>query len=341
MDQRNAQPLVSVIVPVYNVEKYLVCCLDSIIGQTYQNLEIILVNDGSTDGSGEICLRYEQSDPRVRLFTQENSGLSAARNTGLDHMKGDYIVFVDSDDYIAPHLIEILLNKALEYDVPLAMCSWLEVEDGSDYAAWDMASSGQADFCEKMSRDEVFDMIGTRGDVRFVVAHGKIYSRRIFETLRFAVGRFHEDEFAFHEIYRQVDDVCRVDLRLYAYRQSLNSITRKDGVKRTHIRDVIDMRLERLAFFKEYGVEKYCLATQRGLFSELAAYFSEEDVLKDDIQRKEGNQYIKEVEAKVYQIMGKRYFSWRWTLFKMAPRTYRFVRAYYLRVKELKCKKST
>lgn len=105
MGHLDSMPLVSVIIPVYNVEKYLARCLDSVVAQTYQNLEIILVNDGSTDASGEICRQYGQSDSRIRLFTQENQGLSAARNTGLDHMNGEYIVFVDSDDYISVHFV--------------------------------------------------------------------------------------------------------------------------------------------------------------------------------------------------------------------------------------------
>ncbi|MBD5133162.1 MAG: glycosyltransferase [Clostridiales bacterium] len=340
MDQRNSQPLVSVIVPVYKVEKYLAHCLDSIIEQTYKNLEIIVINDGSPDRCGEICLQYAQKDPRIRVFTQENQGLSAARNVGLDNMNGEYVTLVDSDDYISPFMVEVLLAKALEYDVPIALCNYLEVADGDEYAVLDEVPPNQESLCKRVSRDEVFDTMRTKDNVKFADVIWKIYHKRIFETLRFAIGRFHEDEFAFHEIYRQVNDVCYVDLKLYAYRQSVNSITREDGVRRTHIRDVMDMRLERLAFFKEYGVEKYFLLVKRELFSEFAAYFSEENILRDDKLREEAKQYTKKIEARVYQITGKRYFSWRWTLFKIAPRAYRFTRERYLKVRELKHKKS-
>ena len=102
--------LISIIVPVYNVEPFLRRCLDSILGQTYKNLEVILVDDGSTDASGTICNEYCAKDPRVRVFHQVNAGISAARNKGLDKSSGSFIVFVDSDDYIELNMVEVLLS---------------------------------------------------------------------------------------------------------------------------------------------------------------------------------------------------------------------------------------
>ncbi|MBD5132890.1 MAG: glycosyltransferase [Clostridiales bacterium] len=320
MEQVNVQPLVSVIVPVYNVEKYLARCLDSIVGQTYRNLEIILVNDGSTDRSGEICLQYAQSDPRIRLFTQENQGQSAARNVGLDHMKGEYIHFVDSDDYISPQIIEILLDKLLQYDVPIAACDFLKVAANDDNAALDMIPVAQVDFCKKMSRDEVFDLIGTANVSKFVTPCGTIYNKKIFETLRYPVGRIYEDEFLFHHIYSQADAVCCVDLRLYAYRQSLTSTTRKDGVWRVRSKDFVDMALDRLAFFQQYGVKKYIFRAKNMLASDSACY------LLTVTDKNLVNQYIAEIEEKAYQITGKKLFSFKWMLFKISPRLYRLAK---------------
>ena len=114
---------ISIIVPVYNVEKYLKTCLDSIINQTYQNLEIILVDDGSTDNSGEICEEYRKTDSRIILIHKENEGLSMARNFGLDIASGDYISFVDSDDFIARNMMEALYNRLLETQSDMAICS--------------------------------------------------------------------------------------------------------------------------------------------------------------------------------------------------------------------------
>ncbi|MBD5132889.1 MAG: glycosyltransferase [Clostridiales bacterium] len=320
MEQVKAQPLVSVIIPVYNVEKYLARCLDSIVGQTYRNLEIILVNDGSTDHSEDICLQYAQSDPRIRLFTQKNQGLSAARNTGLDHMKGEYIHFVDSDDYISLYMIETLLDALLQYDVPLSVCNYLKVEDSDDNAALDMIPAELADFCKKVSRNEVFDLMGTAAVGKFVGAWGKLYSKKIFETMRYPVGRVYEDDFLFHRIYSQTDAVCYADLKLYAYRQSLNSITRENGVRCIYSKDFTDMALDRLAFFQQYGIEKYALRAKDLLASDSMCY------LLTVTDKGLVNQYIAEIDEKAYQITGKKLSSFKWRLFKMSPGLYRLVK---------------
>ena len=112
---------ITVIVPVYNVENYLNKCLDSILKQTYQNLEIIVVNDGSTDNSGTICQEYAQKDNRIVYIEKDNGGLSDARNAGLDRMTGSYVTFVDSDDWIEQDYVEVLYNKLTEYQADIAV----------------------------------------------------------------------------------------------------------------------------------------------------------------------------------------------------------------------------
>lgn len=331
MDHRvSSAPLVSVIVPVYNVEKYLACCLDSIIGQTYQNLEIILINDGSTDSSGEICQYYAGKDPRIRVLTQKNQGLSAARNTGLDHMTGEYVVFVDSDDYISPNMVEILLSQILVQGVSLAVCNYLEVADDDDNAQFDIVPEDGTCPFQKMGRNDVFDTMGTNYGTKFEVSWGKLYKKSIFENLRFEVGKIYEDAFIFHKIYAQVDWICYVDLKLYAYRMSACSITRKNGVSCFIIEVQIEAWLDRLAFFQQYGIKKYILETEKLIFSEQAAYLSSGDVPKERIKG-----LIEETEEKVQQIVGKKSFLWRWALCKASPKTYRFIRKYYLKIKDL------
>ena len=124
-------PLISVIIPVYNVEKYLRRCLDSVVAQTYRNLEIICVDDGSVDESGKICDQYAVRDARIKVIHQENQGLSAARNRGLDAAEGAYIAFVDSDDYILEDMYKKMLDKLLNYNVDLCVCQWqYEFSDG-------------------------------------------------------------------------------------------------------------------------------------------------------------------------------------------------------------------
>ena len=119
----NESPLISVIVPVYNVEEYLTQCIESIINQTYTNLEIILVDDGSTDQSGKICDEYAIKDDRIQVIHKENRGVGSARNVGLDTSKGEYVSFVDSDDYVDKNYIKILLKQMLEHNVQVSICN--------------------------------------------------------------------------------------------------------------------------------------------------------------------------------------------------------------------------
>ena len=114
--------LVSVIVPVYNVEKYLKKCVDSILSQSYQNIEVILINDGSLDGSGEICEAYAKKDERIKYITQNNSGLGKTRNRGIEEASGKYLLFVDSDDYIENTMIEKLYHNITESHADVASC---------------------------------------------------------------------------------------------------------------------------------------------------------------------------------------------------------------------------
>ena len=120
-------PLISVIVPVYKVEKYLNQCIESVLAQTYQNLEIILVDDGSPDRSGEICEEYAKKDTRIRVLHKSNGGLSTARNTGLQIISGAYIAFLDSDDYLAPDMYETLYRELIENDADIAVCGFVKI----------------------------------------------------------------------------------------------------------------------------------------------------------------------------------------------------------------------
>ena len=121
----NNHPLISVIIPVYNVEKYLNKCIDSILAQTYKNIEIIIIDDGSTDNCGKICDEYALSDNRIKVIHKSNSGVSAARNDGIEISSGDYIVFVDSDDYVTVDYVECLYNGLLENDADMAVCGYV------------------------------------------------------------------------------------------------------------------------------------------------------------------------------------------------------------------------
>ena len=182
----NNVPMISVIVPVHNVEKYLHRCLDSIIGQTYKALDIIIVDDGSTDGCGKICDEYAKRDSRIRVFHTENHGLSAARNVGLDNLdsKSEFICFVDSDDWIEPDMYEHLLETSKKTGADLVSCGFYK--DFSD-------GSSRTSDCKGYVLDGRDILYGLYSFKISDLVWNKLWRVSSFETKRFLVGRIHED----------------------------------------------------------------------------------------------------------------------------------------------------
>lgn len=181
-------PLITVIVPVYNIKEYLPRCVASICGQTYDKLEILLVDDGSTDGTGVLCDELAGKDARIRVFHQQNGGSSSARNLGLDHASGEYIGFVDSDDYIDSNMYQNLYDAILAYHVLVA-------QTGRDER--DEQGRRLPDICvppagpERIgSRDFLKELLMHRGDCSFCT---KLFHRSVLETRRFPVGALNED----------------------------------------------------------------------------------------------------------------------------------------------------
>lgn len=213
---------ISIIVPIYMVENYLSECIESIIHQTYSNLEIILVNDGSTDKCPQICEDYAKRDSRIVVINKPNGGLSDARNAGIDYATGEYLMFVDSDDYIALNMVELLYNVLKDVDADMSICNFKYVSDELD-----------VDFknCNLPIKDEILTgkdillkkMFQHRGGY-WVIACNKLYKRKLFENVRFAIGKIHEDEFIIHQILLQCQRVACVSEMLYFYRQRNTSI---------------------------------------------------------------------------------------------------------------------
>ncbi len=235
------EPLITVIVPVYKVEAYLDRCVQSMTDQTYQNLEILLVDDGSPDRSGEICDRWAEKDSRVRVIHQENQGLGAARNTGLDAARGEFACFVDSDDYVSPNFCALLLAM-MDENTDITECGYLETQSNdadfdSDFRPPTRYSPLEA--VRENIRDEIFRQI----------ACNKLYRREILEDLRFPVGVINEDEFFTYQALAKAGSLVRSDTRLYAYRQRGGSImhnpfslNRLDGIR---------AKRQRLSFLEE------------------------------------------------------------------------------------------
>ena len=213
-------PLVSVVVPVYNVEPYLERCLDSILRQTYQNFEMILVDDGTPDGSGAICDRYAAQDPRISVIHKKNGGLSSARNAGLDVAKGDYVLFVDSDDLITDDMVESLLSACLEDNTLVAVGGNID-----EYPDTGVVRPGLTPKLREVTSSEV--CIG-----RLMVHDGsdfsacdKLFHRSLYKTLRFPEGKICEDTAIIYQVIAQTDRVSFVPKSMCYYCHRAGTIT--------------------------------------------------------------------------------------------------------------------
>lgn len=240
-------PQITVIVPVYKVEAYLPACVESILAQSFSDFELILVDDGSPDGCGAMCDAYAARDSRIRVIHQKNGGLSAARNSGMEVAAGEYLSFIDSDDYVAPDYLERLYS-ALRSGAEIAVCRTRVFPDGQDPAA---APSPEEPGCTPLTGREAVLLL-YRGDAAVPVnAWGKLYCRELIADLRFPVGKLHEDQ-AFVPIacYR-AKTVAAVGADAYYYRDRPESITsKKFSVKRYDDIWGVD---QCLAYFREKG----------------------------------------------------------------------------------------
>ena len=202
-------PLVSVIVPVYNVAPYLEQCLDSIVNQTYPHLEIILVDDGSTDESGAICDRYAEQDNRIKVVHKKNGGLSSARNVGLDMMTGEWVLFVDSDDWIELNTLELLFEQKDERAeiVEFGIVHVFETHRDECLFQWELKSG--VDILISLFRDQPFHG----------VVWNKLYATHTVKDVRFIEGRYHEDTPFVLEVYPHIDYCQVIPHALYNYRR--------------------------------------------------------------------------------------------------------------------------
>lgn len=214
----NSNPKISIIVPVYNVEKYLDECVNSIINQTYKNIEIILVDDGSKDACGAMCDAYGRSDARIKVVHKQNGGLSSARNAGLDVATGDYIGFIDSDDYISLDMFEDLFKLIASDNADLSMCGIYDLYDDGATARYKAGKIYHLDSIEAAK-------IVMRGRLNTTIVCNKLYKASIFKQLRFPVGKIMEDDFVILDILLQCTRVVLTTDAKYYYRHREASIT--------------------------------------------------------------------------------------------------------------------
>ena len=214
--------LISVIVPIYNVENYLEKCLDSILSQTYKNIEVILVDDGSPDKCGEICDTYKDKDNRIKVIHKKNGGLSDARNAGIEIANGNYIMFIDSDDYILNNMIETLYSRMIKDKSDVAECNFFYVDgDGNEIKERNKDMPFED---EVITSDEAMERLISDKYWYFITACNKLYKRQLFSEIRFPYGKYNEDEFIAHLIIEKCKLISLVKDPLYCYCQRNTSI---------------------------------------------------------------------------------------------------------------------
>lgn len=238
-------PMVTIIVPVYNTQQYLRRCVESICNQTYRNLEIILVDDGSQDSSGRICDDYAKKDSRIRVIHQTNGGISAARNAGLDAMSIDndgYVGFIDSDDYVALNMIEKMISAITETEADLCMCRGESVDENEHHIKYSPSIGCAEIVC---SGDEMLKRMVEEHLSKYVVVWNKLIKKKIFANLRYKENMQHEDEYIIHHIFSMCHRVVMIDDVLYQYRVRSGSIMHCEiTIKRF---DIVDALLDRVS----------------------------------------------------------------------------------------------
>ena len=234
------RPLVSIIVPCYKVEQYLPVCIESVLGQTYDNWELILVDDGSPDRSGEICDQYAAKDKRINVIHKPNGGLSSARNAGLDMMNGEYVTFLDSDDFWHKDYLRVMMKHIDDEKADIVQCGFLR---GIETVFPDIDRHEE---CKSYNNHTVFTQQATK-----IIMCGKVYKSCLFEGVRMPVGLINEDDWTTWKLYYNAKTIVVTNLSLYYYTQNPNSIM---GIqkKKPDLRYFGAYR-ERIAFFKEIG----------------------------------------------------------------------------------------
>lgn len=258
-------PVISIIVPVYNQEKYLAQCIDSLLCQTFSDIEIFLVDDGSTDRSGAICDSYAKRDTRIKVIHQKNGGLSDARNTGLDMAVGEYIAFVDSDDFVAENIYEKLYHSLIKADADIAVCSCVIVDEKSQAIPKENEKCVLSD--HTYTGEQVINGEGTYW--LNVVAWNKLYRKNIFAELRYPKGKYHEDEFLFHELYDLAKKTVCISDKLYYYRKTSGTITDPQNVMYTL--DRAEAMYNRIKFCIQKGYVIKVQAYEKVMFRPLEA----------------------------------------------------------------------
>lgn len=247
-ERKKKMPLISIIVPVYNVQNYISNCIDSILGQTHTELELILVNDGSTDHSGEIIVEYAKKDSRIITIHQKNMGVATARNNGMRKAKGDFIGFVDGDDSIESDMYEILYNMLVLYEADMAMCG-IKMVDGNgniynkliDYSTH-----------KHRAKDTLFELSNTIDILKYCLCEremfvwNKMYKRNLLKGIQFPEGKVFEDHFIMYKVLERAKKIIITEEKKYKYLYRTDSISHSK-FNRNYF-DLMDAQIEQYEY---------------------------------------------------------------------------------------------
>ena len=229
--------LVTIIIPVYNVERYLKRCVDSVIHQTYNNLEIILIDDGSSDNCPAMCDEWAQKDSRIKVIHKKNGGLSDARNYGLDNMSGDFVYFLDSDDYISADAIECLVASQEMNNSDIVIGNSVIIDENNNQTEWSCTFNDEVFLAKELLERKIIP-------AKYVIACNKLYRITVFNNVRFPKSLIHEDEYILSDVVRNSKNVSTVSKITYFYFQRSNGIMKSKSINRGDFLCALSHRLD-------------------------------------------------------------------------------------------------
>ena len=292
---------VSIVVPVYKVETYLKRCVDSILSQTFEDFQLILVDDGSPDNCGIICDEYAKKDIRVHVIHRKNGGLSAARNSGIDwvfdgHMT-EWITFIDSDDWVSHHYLERLLSFAEKTDSEVCVGGFQSVQDEND-----VNDENENSIVKTYTPESLW--YSNRGNA--TVAWGKLYKTHFFKELRYPEGKIHEDEFTTYKILFSQNQIAYCEEKLYNYYLSPNSIMRsKWSIK---LLDGIEALEEQMLFFKTNRYKMAFYASEKD--HTFTSYYILENIKTSDTPKEYLDLFYKRISCFFINLYGCNMFKY-------------------------------
>ena len=302
--------LISIVIPVYRVEKYLNKCIDSVLAQLYDNLEIILVDDGSDDNCPQICDQYACIDCRIKVIHKDNGGLSSARNSGIDIAKGKYICFIDSDDYIDENYVQKLYDALVLNNADISICAFSEMDEkGNQLDGNKRLPNTILDKEDLYRKNLVPDISWCMG-----VAWNKLYKIQLFDNVRYPEHKWHEDDFVSHHIYDNINKAVFIEDKLYYYVQHSGSITsNKRSLK--HL-DKIEAMQDRIEFALNTNRTYLIDRCDKVIVSILCTYIR----IHNDTVKKTAGQYLNERKRfeqycpfnfkRGFQLLVDNYFEW-------------------------------